>query len=115
MPPKKNPLGLNPLQLKTLAILQQMARTPRHAEPAGEDGAVRVSDFPPPHGDHYHVGDTVVAGRDMTGLYNPAVFVALARKGLVADPAPGAVTLTPLGLSYDPGPAARAVLHDAHH
>ena len=26
MPPKKNPLGLNPLQLKTLTLLQEVAR-----------------------------------------------------------------------------------------
>ncbi len=28
MPPKKNPLKLNPLQLKTLALFQEMARNP---------------------------------------------------------------------------------------
>ena len=28
MPPKRNPLGLNPLQLKTLTLLQALARLP---------------------------------------------------------------------------------------
>lgn len=114
MPPKSNPLGLNPLQLKTLAVLQQMAATPRHADPAA-DGGVRIGDFPPVHGDHYHVGDAVVMGRDMTGLYNPGVFAALTRKGLVVDAVPGAATLTAAGLAYDPGPQAKAVLHRTDH
>ena len=30
---KNNPLKLNALQLKTLVLLQQMARSPNHAQP----------------------------------------------------------------------------------
>jgi hypothetical protein len=113
MPPKKNPLGLNALQLKTLTVLQQMASSERHATP-GEDGAVRLGNFPPPHGDHYHIGDAVVMGRDMTGLQNTAVFTALARKGLMADGPAGGVTLTAAGLAYDTGAEAKTILHRGH-
>ena len=30
MPPKRNPLNLNPLQLRTLTLLQALAREPGH-------------------------------------------------------------------------------------
>jgi hypothetical protein len=113
MPPKKNPLGLNALQLKTLTVLQQMASSERHAKPA-EDGAITVGNFPPPHGDHYHIGDAVVMGRDMTGLQNPAVFAALERKGLLASAGAGGVTVTTEGLGYDTGAEAKAILHRGH-
>lgn len=114
MPPRSNPLKLNPLQAKTLTILQQLARSPGHAEAPAEDGSVLVGNFPPPHGDHYHVGDAVVMGSDATGLHNPAVFVALARKGLVRPSMPGTAVLTPEGLAYDTGLADR-ILHRHHH
>jgi hypothetical protein len=110
MPAKKNPLGLNPLQLKTLTVLQHMAQTPRFATQQ-EDGTVLVSSFPPPHGDHYHVGDAVVMGRDMTGL---AVFAALERKGLIRSGFPGAAIVTADGLAYDTGMAG-SVLHRGDH
>ncbi|MGF6231408.1 hypothetical protein QFZ27_005363 [Inquilinus ginsengisoli] len=113
MPAKTNPLGLNPLQLKTLTVLQQMAQTPRFATQQ-EDGTVLVSSFPPPHGDHYHVGDAVVMGRDMTGLHNIAVFAALERKGLIRSGFPGAAIVTADGLAYDTGLAA-SILHRADH
>ncbi|MDR6288278.1 hypothetical protein E9232_000785 [Inquilinus ginsengisoli] len=113
MSAKKNPLGLNPLQLKTLTVLQQMAHTPRFATPQ-EDGAVMVANFPPPHGDHYHVGDATVMGRDMTGLHNIAVLAALERKGLIRSGFPGAALLTADGLAYDTG-LADAILHRADH
>lgn len=113
MTPKKNPLGLNALQLKTLTVLQQMASSERHAT-QGEDGAISVGNFPPPHGDHYHIGDAVVMGRDMTGLQNPAVFTALERKGLLGAAAFGRVTVTPAGLGYDTGAEAKTILHRGH-
>src|SRR3546814_1404920 len=57
---KKNPLKLNALQLRTLTILQQMARSPNHAQPGDEEGSVLVTNFPTAHGNHFHVGDAVV-------------------------------------------------------
>jgi hypothetical protein len=116
MPPKKNPLGLNPLQLKTLTLLQALAALPDHGRPAGEaaGGGILVANLPHPHGDHFHMGDAVVRTRDATGLANPAVWVALERKGLVKPAAPAGVVVTPAGLAYDTG-LGNTILHRADH
>ncbi len=112
--PKKNPLNLNALQLKTLTLLQELARLPDHGRPAQEPGAVIVTNLPQPHGDHFHVGDAVVATRDATGLANLAAWLALERKGLIKSNFPVAVVLMPEGLAYDTG-LAGTLLHRAHH
>src|SRR3954447_18625329 len=104
MAPKRNPLNLNPLQLKTLTLLQELARIA--GKPAAEDaepGSLAITEFPHAHGDHFHLGESVVASRDATGLYNPAVFAALERKGLARPKFPEAVILPPLGQQYDTG------------
>lgn len=103
MPPKRNPLNLNPLQLKTLTLLQELARLA--GRPAGEDEpeGVAITEFPHAHGDHFHLGDAVVAARDATGLRNPSVWVALERKGLIRPKPPDAIVLTPLGRQYETG------------
>ena len=110
MPPKRNPLNLNPLQLKTLTLLQELATLV--GTPAPEDaGGIAISEFPHPHGDHFHLGEAVVAARDATGLRNPAVWAALQRKGLVR-PKQDAMILTSLGQHYDTG-MHDAILHRA--
>ena len=111
---RANPLRLNTLQLKTLAILQELARTPGAAEPADALGRVALRYLPDPHGDHFHVGAAVVASRDATGLGNPAVYGALARKNLVLQGPRGGPVLTPDGLAYETG-VAHEVLHRADH
>ena len=113
MSPKKNPLSLNALQLKTLTLLQALARLPEHAR-AGESGAVIVTNLPDPHGDHFHIGAAVVLTRDATGLANPAAWAALERKGLIRSNFPVAAVLTPEGLAYDTG-LADAILHRSAH
>jgi hypothetical protein len=116
MAQKRNPLNLNPLQLRTLTLLQELARLvgkPAAAE-GDEPGSIAVTEFPHPHGDHFHLGESVVASRDATGLYNPAVFAALERKGLVHARFPEAVILTPLGQQYDTG-LRDTMLHRGGH
>lgn len=117
MPPvaKKNPLKLNPLQLKTLTLLQYMATLERHAEPLDppEDG-VRIINMPHAHGDHFHLGDAVVSAADATGLTNQAVYVALMRKGLVNMSPELGVVLTLAGRDYDTG-LAGSILHRSDH
>jgi hypothetical protein len=101
MPPKKNPLGLNTLQLKTLTLLQELAHLPEYSRPAEKAGIVVRP--PDPHGDHFHLGDAVVVTRDASGLRNPAVWVALERKGLIRSMYPHGAVVTPLGLDYETG------------
>jgi hypothetical protein len=104
MPPKNNPLKLNPLQLRTLTLLQALARIPGAAAQTS-NGEVAITQFPSAHGDHFHLGDAVVAGRDATGLYNESVWNALARKGLARSDYPRQIVLTLEGLGYDTGEA----------
>ena len=113
MPSKRNPLNLNPLQLKTLTLLQELARIAGRPDDAG-DGGVAVTQLPQPHGDHFHLGEAVVAARDATGLRNPAVWTVLQRKGLIRPKLPEAVILTALGQQYDTG-LRDAILHRAGH
>jgi hypothetical protein len=113
MPPKRDPLNLNALQLKTLTLFQALALLPDHAQPA-EDGGVLVGDLPHPHGDHFHLGDAVVASRDATGLANQAAWVALERKGLIRSRFPAAAVVTKEGLGYDTG-LEGTILHRGDH
>ena len=112
MPPKANPAKLNPLQLRTLTLLQAIARVPA-ASKTEADGHVLITQFPHAHGDHFHLGDAVVASRDATGLANQAAWVALERKGLIVSHFPQGATLTQAGLGYDTG-LADVILHRHH-
>lgn len=111
---KKNPLKLNALQLKTLTILQQMARSPDHAQPGDEAGSIMVSNFPAAHGNHFHVGDAVVLARDASGLGNANVFAVLERKGLLRSMHPLGAMLTAAALTYDTG-ISEQILHRSDH
>jgi hypothetical protein len=113
MPPKKNPLKLNPLQLKTLALFQELARYPETSSKVEETGEVVITNIPHPHGDHFHIGAHMCAARDASGLHNPSVWVALMRKGLAKGDFPLAIMLTKEGLAYDTG-MAHAILHGGH-
>ncbi|HVJ53912.1 MAG TPA: hypothetical protein VM689_15695 [Aliidongia sp.] len=112
MPPKKNPLALNSLQLKTLTLLQHLAQQPGFG--TSTDEGVELSELPHAHGDHFHLGSAVVASRDATGLANEGVWVALDRKGLIKSGFPHSVVVTKLGLDYDTG-LADEILHRADH
>ncbi len=114
MPPKRNPLNLNPLQLKTLTLLQELARIAGKPAPEDAAGGLAITELPHAHGDHFHLGEAVVAARDATGLHNPSVWAALERKGLIRPQLPEAVILTPLGQEYDTG-LRDALLHRAGH
>jgi hypothetical protein len=113
-PMRANPGKLNALQLKTLAILQALARERAFAHPPDPDGTVLIHTLPYAHGDHFHIGRAVVSTRDATGLANPNVMNALVRKGFVLGGPAGMPILTGAGLGYDTGIAAR-VLHGADH
>jgi hypothetical protein len=112
---KRNPLNLNPLQLRTLVLLQALAALEAHSRPAEEEGHRIVTGIPGRHGDHFHVGEAVVSARDATGLGNEAAWVALERKGLLRSMFPMAAVLTPAGLAYDTGIADRVLHRHAGH
>jgi hypothetical protein len=114
MADRSNPLKLNALQAKTLALLQELARQPQYASPPEEDGGVMVRYLPSAHGDHFHIGSAVVRSRDATGLTNSAVYGALARKGLVVIGPQGLPTVTAAGLAYATG-LADQILHRSDH
>ncbi len=113
MPPKTNPLRLNMLQLKTLTLLQELARHPEAGSPQ-EDGGFQISRLPQPHGDHFHIGQAAVRASDATGLSNEMVWKALERKALAQSSYPHSITLTPSGMAYDTG-LRNKILHGADH
>lgn len=114
MPPKKNPLRLNLLQLKTLTILQELARYPETSTANAETGDVLLTNLPRPHGNHFHVGDAIVMAREATGLDNEAVWKALERKGLARSTYPLGIILTKEGIGYDTD-LEKAILHRTDH
>jgi hypothetical protein len=114
MADKRNPLKLNPLQLRTLTLLQVLANVPEASAQGPEEGEITITRFPRAHADHFHLGDAVVMGKDATGLFNQAVWNALARKGLAKAEWPSAITLTPAGLTYETHLAGE-ILHRAEH
>ncbi|MCP5411490.1 MAG: hypothetical protein H6924_05065 [Alphaproteobacteria bacterium] len=111
---RPNPAKLNPLQLKTLTLLQAIAQLPDAARQT-EDGNTAILAFPHAHGDHFHLGDATVMGRDATGLENQNVWNALARKGLIQCEWPHNIALTPEGVAYDTGIADQILHKGGHH
>ena len=114
MSSKANPSKLNPLQLRTLTLLQAIARIPG-ASNATPEGDTAITQFPHAHGDHFHLGDATVRASDATGLENENVWNALARKGLIKAEWPNQIALTPAGLAYDTGIADEILYQGEHH
>ncbi len=114
VPSRPNPAKLNPLQLKTLTLLQAIARIPGASRPE-EDGGVAILQFPHAHGDHFHLGDATVRSSDATGLENQNVWNALARKGLIRAEWPNQIALTTDGLVYETGMAGQILHQGGHH
>jgi hypothetical protein len=112
--PRKNPLNLNPLQLRTLTLLQALATLQGHGTPADEPGSFMVSNLPRPHGDHFHLGPWVVIARDASGLANEAAWVVLERKGLINGMFPMSCIVTAAGMGYDTG-MKEQILHGSDH
>lgn len=111
---KRNPLNLNPLQLRTLTLLQALSTLPNHGTAADEPGSFMIQNLPHPHGDHFHLGPWVVLARDASGLANEAAWVALERKGLIKSMYPMACILTAAGADYDTG-IKDQILHGSDH
>ena len=114
MTAKPNPAKLNPLQLKTLTLLQVIARIPGASRPE-DDGSIAILQFPHAHGDHFHLGDFTVASSDATGLENQNVWNALTRKGLLRAEWPNQIALTAEGLGYATGMEDQILHNGGHH
>src|SRR5919198_1161130 len=118
MSPKKNPLNLNPLQLKTLTLFQALSQiegiAAPHDDPSGEPGHIMISHMPRPHGDHFHLGPYLVRAQDASGLGNESVGPARERKKLIRFFFPRACVLTPAGSSYETG-LKDQILHQGGH
>jgi len=114
MPPKKNPLKLNKLQLRTLTLVQVLAKDERSGDRDPETGEVTINHMPHAHGNHVHIGAFTVSAKDASGLNNPAVWTALSRKGLVNIGMGTAITLTSEGLAYDTGLSEQFVEESDH-
>lgn len=113
-PNKKNPLKLNPLQLKTLTLLQVLAGSSGSSQPDATTGLPFITTFPHPHGNHFHLGPYVVMSKDASGLRNEAVWVALTRKGLAESRWPVGIVLTEAGIAYETGVKGE-ILHGSDH
>jgi len=101
--PKKNPLKLNKLQLRTLALAQMIAANPNLSKRDQKSGEVLLLHLPQLHGDHVHIGEFVVSAREASGFSNASVWAVLERKGLFRRNDPITATLTPDGLAYETG------------
>jgi len=114
MPPKINPLKLNKLQLKTLTLFQELAKSPATSTKNEETGEVMLAWLPQPHGNHFHVGEGIVMAKDATGFANEGVWNVLERKGLVKSQYPVAVIVTGEGLEYLTGMRDKIIHHSDH-
>jgi hypothetical protein len=107
-------IRLNPLQARTLLLLQELAKDERFSKTDEDTGEVAIHHLPHAHGDHMHIGRFSVSGRFASGLSNEAVWVALARKGLAQSYYPHFILLTKNGLAFDTGLAGE-ILEESDH
>ena len=103
MPMRKNPLRLNKLQLRTLALTQLMAKDKELSETNPGDDEVTVSTVPSPAGGTVQIGSIAFSARDASGLSNPSVWKALERKGIIRFDSSLRIVVTATGLNYDTG------------
>jgi len=100
---RKNPLKLNPLQLRTLVLAQVLAGDPVSGRRDAETGEITLIRLPHAHGNHAHVGPYSLPARALSGFENQAVWVALDRKGLARREENGMIVVTAEGMAYETG------------
>lgn len=94
---------LNALQNRTLALFQELAKSPETSSAIEGTDDVSVMFIPTPHGDHVHIGKFVVSAKDASGFNNEKVWLALERKGLAKSEFPFRLILTKAGIDYKTG------------
>lgn len=112
--PKAKKIKLNPLQSKTLVLLQILARDADSSAPVSESDDIRITRLPHAHGNHMHVGAYTVSSKDASGLTNEAVWVALSRKGLVRENWQEEMVITAQGLAFSTGLANKFINASDH-
>ncbi len=101
--PKTPKIKLNPLQSKTLVLLQVLAKDSDSSVAVPDSDDIRITRLPHAHGNHMHVGDYVIHSKDASGLNNPSVWAALSRKGLIRETYPQEIIITAEGLAFSTG------------
>lgn len=109
--PQPNPLNLHKLQLKTLSLLQAIARQPELAEDTAEGGRViPASSIPHAHGTRFQIAGSMVDARHARGLDKETIWKALEENGLAVSGWPDKITLTKAGQDYYTGVAREVFL-----
>jgi len=101
--PQHKKIKLNPLQSKTLVLLQVLASDPDSSMKLDDTDDVKITRLPHAHGNHMHVGSYTVTSKDASGLFNEAVWIALVRKGLVRENWKDEMVITAEGLAFSTG------------
>lgn len=96
-------IKLNPLQKRTLALFQELAKSSETSANIEGTDDISVMFIPEPHGDHVHIGKFVVSAKDASGFNNEKVWLALERKGLAKSEFPFRLILTKTGIDYNTG------------
>ena len=107
-------IKLNPLQTRTLALLQELAQDSDVSMPV-PDGGVAIMQMPHAHGNHIHIGRATVSARDASGLSNKAVWQVLERRGLIRDSDfPNRLILTEQGAAFSTGLSEKLLAASDH-
>lgn len=99
----KKKIKLNALQNRTLALFQELAKSPETSVKLEGTDEIAIMFIPKVHGNHVHIGRYVVSSKDASGFTNEKVWQALDRKGLARSEFPSRIVLTSAGLEHDTG------------
>ncbi len=99
----KKAISLNSLQSRTLALFQELAKSPKTSSHVEGSDEIAIALMPEPHGNHVHIGRFVVSAKEASGFSNEKVWTALERKGLARSDFPFKIILTRKGQEFDTG------------
>lgn len=94
-------IKLNALQNRTLALFQELAKSPETSAKIEGSDDISIMFIPEPHGDHVHIGKYVVSAKDASGFGNEKVWQALERKGLAKSEYPFRIILNKTGQEFN--------------
>ena len=65
---------LNALQSRTLALFQELAKSPETSSKVEGTDDIAIMYLPSAHGDHVHIGSFAVSAKDASGISNEKVW-----------------------------------------